>query len=496
MAGLLDFLTGQSGASPWGALYPSPLNGEADQAQQAREAAAVVLARRFRGGPGPAPEAPAPDTFGAGAVPFGFAGPGSMNVDPSQLAGPAPASAPSPFPVAGAKPVPFAAGPVTQQPAPAPSSDISSVNRNRAPDDFIPVGDYQMPAFRGEAPAAAVAPPSPGPAVARGAPSAAAPFSLAGFGDAAGDRLMKATRGFLGNLGNGPFGALAGGVGALVTGQNTDPSSIAAERGTSTAKALLDKGASMPEVMAARHNPELMKALIQQYYGKDKWTVVKTGQDDSGRETYMQQNQVDGTLRPLSAGGAAAGAPGVADTVMGPDGKPVEIPPGVNRKEFVKRISQATADAATGKGTEAQTKAAAFATRMGQAEKILATVQNEGLSATNKVAGAIPMAGNYLQSKEYQQYKQAASAFITALLRQESGAAVNKSEFDRYEKELFPQPGDDPSVVTQKAAMRAAATEQMRRSAGPGFKAPAAAAAPAARGSVNVGGKTVPWSVN
>ena len=51
MAGILDLLTGQTGASPWNALYPSPLNGEADQAQQAREAAAAALARRFRGAP-------------------------------------------------------------------------------------------------------------------------------------------------------------------------------------------------------------------------------------------------------------------------------------------------------------------------------------------------------------------------------------------------------------------------------------------------------------
>jgi hypothetical protein len=476
MVGILDLLTGQTGASPWGALYPSPLNGEADQAQQAREAAAAVLARRFRGGPGATAEA-APDTFGAGAVPFGFAGPGSMNVEPSQI------TAPSPF-ASGAKPVPFAAGPVTAQP-PAPSSDVSSVNRNRAPDDVIPVGDYQMPAFRGEAPAPAAA-----PVVARGAPSSPAPFSLAGFGEGASDRLMKATRGFLGNLGNGPVGALAGGLGALVTGQNTDPSSIATEGGDLTARALIAKGAAPAEVLAARKNPVLMKALVDNYYGKDRWQVVQTGEDGQGRKTYMQQNQVDGTLRPITAGGGS-GASGEQDSVMGPDGKLIPIPPNVNRKDFIKRITDATADAATGKQTEEQAKASAYATRMDQSEKILAKVQGEGLSAMNRMAGHIPMAGNYLQSKEYQQYKQASSAFITAMLRRESGAAVSPAEFDRYEKELFPQPGDDPSVVAQKAQMRAAATEQMRRSAGPGFKSQAA---PAATSSGKTSGG-ISWSV-
>ncbi|WP_342711503.1 hypothetical protein AAFG13_06585 [Bradyrhizobium sp. B124] len=446
-----------------------------------------MLARRFRGGGG---SAPAPDTFGAGATPFSFAGPGSMNVDPSTLSAPPPAVAAAVAPPVAA-PAPAAAAPLT---------DASSVNRpGRAPDDYIPVGNYQMPAFRNGAPAPLAAeddeestPPAPATrapvSAAPGAP-ASAPFSLAGAG--VGDRFGKATRGFLGNLGNGPIGALAGGLGALITGQNTDPSSIAAEQNSLTAQALLKKGASAAEVQAARYNPTLQKALIDQYYGKDKWSVVKTGKDADGNEIYMQQNQLDGTLRPIPAAAAPAGA-GSPGTVMGPDGKPIAIPPGVDRKTFVKRVSEANADAATGKATEAQAKASSFAARMQQSEAILGGLQNQGLSAGQKIAGEIPFAGNYLQSTDYQKYKTAASAFITAMLRQESGAAINKSEFDRYEKEMFPQPGDAPAVVQQKAQMRAAAIQQMQRAAGPGYKPPSAAA-PAASGKTSSG---VSWSVN
>ena len=166
------------------------------------------------------------------------------------------------------------------------------------------MGDYQMPAFRGEAPAAPAAAPSAAPAAAPVASPAAAPFSLGGSGF--GDRLMKGTRGFLGNMGNGPLGALAGGVGALVTGQNTDPSSIASEQGGMTARALLAKGASPAEVQAARYNPALMKALVENYYGKDRWNVVQVGEDADGRKTFKQQNQVDGTLRRHSRPIAAA----------------------------------------------------------------------------------------------------------------------------------------------------------------------------------------------
>ncbi|MGY3535419.1 hypothetical protein ACVISU_008187 [Bradyrhizobium sp. USDA 4452] len=358
-----------------------------------------------------------------------------------------------------------------------------------------------MPAFRGGAPAPAAAddeeeaaPAAPGvraPVTAAPGAPASAPFSLAGAGGGVGDRFMKATRGFLGNLGNGPVGALAGGLGALVTGQETDPTAIAQGKLNATGQALLAKGASAPEVRAALGNPAVMKALIDQYYGKDKWSVVQVGEDGDGRKQFMQQNQVDGTLRPIG-GAASAAAGGASDTVTGPDGKPIQIPPGVNRKEFIKRVSETAADAATGKATEAQAKASSFAARMQQAESILGGLQNQGLSAGQRIAGEIPLAGNYLQSADYQKYKTAASAFITAMLRQESGAAINKSEFERYEKEMFPQPGDAPAVVQQKAQMRSAAIQQMQRAAGPGYKPPSAVA-PAASGKTSSG---VSWSVN
>ncbi|MCA6114243.1 hypothetical protein J6524_04775 [Bradyrhizobium sp. WSM 1738] len=468
----------------WGALYPSSLNAEADQAQQAREAAASVLARRFRAAShAPAPEA-APAPFGAGAVPFGFAGPGSMNVSPADIA---PAPAPSPF-AGGARPVPFAAGPVTQQPAPR-STEVSSVNRDRAPDDFIPVGDYQMPAFRGGAPAEPAAAPSAAPAVARGAPSSPAPFSLAGNGGGAGDRLMKATRGFMGNMSAGPIGALMGGLGALVTGQNTDPSSIAAEQNSMSARALLAKGATPEEVQAARYNPALMKALIDNYYGKDRWTVVQTGEDDQGRKTFMQQNQVDGTLRPIQ--GAAAGGSGssAGDFVTGPGGERIQIPPGVDRKAFIKRITEANADAATGKGTEAQGKAGKFTTIATDAEKVIKNVEAQGQNVWGRLTDNLPMGGAYLQSPEYQKYKAAKEAFIGAHLRDVSGAAIGTPEYVRAEKTFFPQPGEGPEVVRQKAALRANLIETMRREAGPGFKPPTAGAA---TGKTSSG---ITWSV-
>jgi hypothetical protein len=482
MAGLLDFLTGNNAAaSPWGALYPSSLNAEADQAQQARDAAAAVLAARFRGAShAPAPEA-APAQFGASATPFSFAGPGSMtDVNTSQFSAPQPAAAPAP----PAAPVP---------PPAIPPTDASSNNRPQPaaikPDSVVKVGNYSMPMFGEALDSEPVAKPAASPAAA--AP-AAAPFSLGG----AGDRFGMSTRGFIGNLHNGPLAAIAGGLGSLITGKESDPSAIAREKVNASAQALVKKGASQEEAAAAVNNPTLMSALIQQYYGRDKWAVVQTGEDGDGRKIFMQQNQVDGTLRPLPAGSTMPAGGGGDSTVTGPDGKPIQVPPGVDRKTFVKRVSETAADAATGKKTEAQAKASSFAARMQQAEGDVSKFQNEGLSGTQAVTSSIPGVGNYLQTTDHQRFETAKSAFITAMLRQESGAAVNKSEFSRYEKELFPQPGDAPEVVQQKAQLRAAAIEQMKGAAGPGYQPPAAPAAAKPSGSVNVGGQAIKWSVN
>src|SRR3954465_15818770 len=124
--GLLDDpFSGPHGASPWGVLYgPSPGMSESEAEKRAREAAAAGSIDPLSGvspwgqatttlpgspfGPVPDPtrsrDAQAPD-FGAGALPFGFEGPGSMRASSSMVTPP-----PSVF-SAGAAPVPFAPNP-------------------------------------------------------------------------------------------------------------------------------------------------------------------------------------------------------------------------------------------------------------------------------------------------------------------------------------------------------------------------------------------------
>lgn len=116
----------------------------------------------------------------------------------------------------------------------------------------------------------------------------AAPMSIAGPAPAAprvadtpapeGDnRFILGLKGLIGNLHNGPIGALAGGIGAAITGQPTDADSIAAQQSNLTARAMIAKGADPVAVAAAAKNPMLMAELIKQYYGPQTVTPLGSG---------------------------------------------------------------------------------------------------------------------------------------------------------------------------------------------------------------------------
>jgi hypothetical protein len=141
--------------------------------------------------------------------------------------------------------------------------------------------------------------------------------------------------------------------------------------------------------------------------------------------------------------------------------------------------------------TEAQGKSTAYGMRMEAANKILTDLEKKGVTNTGIVRSAIggtvgltPFIGEKLQeatnalinplpgvlggpSAEQQQVDQARRNFITAVLRQESGAAIAASEFANEEKKYFPQVGDTPEVIAQKQKARELAIKAMNIQAGP-----------------------------
>jgi hypothetical protein len=159
-----------------------------------------------------------------------------------------------------------------------------------------------------------------------------------------------------------------------------------------------------------------------------------------------------------------------------------------------------------GKMTQDQAKAATMTDRMSDANTTL--TKNEGINDTKGgyVGGVLantPVPGmgqfsdtavyNYFASPERQQNIQAQRNFVNAVLRQESGAAINQSEFDNARKQYFPQPGDSTDVIEQKRQNRVRAMQGMAREAGPQYKPPPALAGSAAQSGAVGSGGAVDW---
>jgi hypothetical protein len=324
-----------------------------------------------------------------------------------------------------------------------------------------------------------------------------------------GDRLNASAMNFA-NAG-GLLPALVGGVSGLLTGQRTDAQGVAQQNLKAQYESLVPM-LGPQKAMLAVMNPEagkilLAQALEKRQYGfqkMDDGTIVRTdplrgtaepaysagtkptfgvvGEQD-GQKVYGFIDPGKNKVTPYQAPGSET-----LSTVTGPDGKPISIPPG-DRKEFLKKVADANAKAATGEKTEVQAKSEKFGNKMENAEKNISKVEDELMSYRGRSLDNAPLVGgtmatNWLQSDKYQKAKQARDNFITALLRDESGAAIGTQEFQRYEKELFPQPGDSQGVIVQKREARKIAIEAMKKSAGPGYKSPdigsaSAAAAPA-----------------
>ena len=448
---------GQSGGGLFGSLYPSQL--QPDQQQMDYDALGNPMPRYI------SQDSPFPTL-------------------PQQP--PTPPQMTAQAPIAGGFGPSWGAGgftPPSQQPAPqqpifTPSTDMSSVNRG--PDRTVDVGGYQMPQF-GNAPAPdpAVIPQNARPAQLlpqqQSNTQATQPSFLGPQDPGIGDRLSAGLSGFA-NAG-GPLQALGGLVQGLQTGQSSDPRAIAQQNLKAQYESLVPMLGAQKAMLAVM-NPEAGKILLAQALEKKQYGFTKLDND-----TVVRQDPQTGKVE-VAYGGAKS------DTIAGPDGKLITMPEGADPKTWRNEITRINADVAAGKKTEVQAKAEIFANKMELSERSINDLAVQGTSLAGKIASGVPL-GNYVQSPEYQKYKQASSNFITALLRQESGAAISKSEFDRYDKEYMPQPGDGPEVLAQKSEARRVAIEGMKKGAGPGYRAPTGTA-PASGFKTQTG---VSWSV-
>jgi len=129
--------------------------------------------------------------------------------------------------------------------------------------------------------------------------------------------------------------------------------------------------------------------------------------------------------------------------------------------------------------TEVQSKATSYGMRMIESNNILSDLAKQGVikPSSARWLADIPVIGgttgaiaNYLSTDEQGQLLQAKRNFITAVLRKESGAVISDDEFKIEDEKYFPQKGDGPKNIEQKAKARELAIRTMKIEAGPGSK--------------------------
>lgn len=123
------------------------------------------------------------------------------------------------------------------------------------------------------------------------------------------------------------------------------------------------------------------------------------------------------------------------------------------------------------KATEGERKGAGFYARMVDKGPVFDQYEKTGAAtAATAVAGSIPFIGRYAQNKlmsnDQQVYRQAQEDWVRAKLRKESGAVIGEQEMKDEITTYFPEPGDLPDKIAEKARSRKLAEEAMRAEAG------------------------------
>jgi hypothetical protein len=154
----------------------------------------------------------------------------------------------------------------------------------------------------------------------------------------------------------------------------------------------------------------------------------------------------------IKASGRPPAAPRNVQTINTADGPMILNPDGT-----VRPITGPTGEPVRGPEkatplTEGQARAVAFGTRMQNADQILNDLGKSGTNAI--IPGANNALMNPLLSKNQQKAVQAQRDFVNAVLRRESGAVISDQEFANAAKQYFPQVGDSPEVIAQKAQNR------------------------------------------
>lgn len=115
-----------------------------------------------------------------------------------------------------------------------------------------------------------------------------------------------------------------------------------------------------------------------------------------------------------------------------------------------------------------QAQAAAYANRMNNSNQTLTRLGASGYTSPSLATWLATDKSfeSFQGTKEDQSFIQSAREWISAKLRKESGAVINKDEFRRDFQTYFPMPGDDAATIQQKADSRLRIEAEMKAQAG------------------------------
>lgn len=285
--------------------------------------------------------------------------------------------------------------------------------------------------------------------------------------------------------GNGLLSAIGGGLGAVEE----------RKQGNQTVNLLMARGVPEAEAQIVARNPQAAIQVLQNLQkGADPKSMLELqklgyevdaarlrAQGGGGDPFTLGEGQVryDGQGKPIAFGGQKNDAPSIVELYDADVGQPYKATWNPATQTF-DRIGGVKAPSGTqlsvgadgqitfqqGSGlkplTEGQSKDAVFATR---AEGSLGTLNQYGNALAgfqDRMAGGVPVVGNYLKSEGYQKAEQAGQEFLQAILRKDTGAAITKEETDQYGAVYLPRPGDGAAVLQQKAASRQRALEALK----------------------------------
>ena len=120
--------------------------------------------------------------------------------------------------------------------------------------------------------------------------------------------------------------------------------------------------------------------------------------------------------------------------------------------------------------TPAQQTVSEYAARIEQANPMIESLQ-DSIKNMNYISFAAQLKlPSAFQSKDIQQYMQAARNFINAKLRRESGAVIANSEFVEARQQYLPQAGDSDEVLASKKANRDLVYSALRKASGNAYQ--------------------------